>query len=280
MSRSGRVSRSSSARSSVAARHCARSRRDRGERPRGRAQLLDALRELGPRRDGEVEIAPRRAQRLVDGRQHPPQPGAAVRREELEPLRVVSGEELVERRAERLRAETAPCVVELAEARVEAGRERIRPQQPGAEAVDRRDPRAVELAGEVVPPTLGERRADPRPQLAGGAARVRDDEDRVDVEAAVEDRADDALDEHGRLPGAGAGRDEDLARRLDRRALLLVERVPAHARSTRHIGQRSHHAGHSPSRGSWRTSPSRIRSATAAAVARADSTTPQKSSSR
>ena len=252
----------------------------RRELPRAVAQLLDALRELGPRRDGEIEVAPRRAQRLVHRRQHPPQPGAAVRREELEPLRVVAREELRERRAERLRAEDGRLrVVELAEARVETGGERIRAQQPAAEAVDRRDPRAVELAREVVAAALGERRANPRPQLARGAPRVRDDEDRVDVEAAIEDRAHDALDEHRRLAGAGAGGDEHLARRLDRGALLLVQRVLAHARSTRHIGQRSHHAGHSPSRGSWLTSPSRIRPATAAAVARADSTTPQKSSS-
>ena len=86
--------------------------------------------------------------------------------------------------------------------------------------MDRRDPGAVELAREVVPAALREGGADPRPQLAGGAARVRDDEDRVDVEAALADRADDPLDEHGRLAGAGAGGDEDLARRLDRGELL------------------------------------------------------------
>ena len=145
--------------------------------------------------------------------------------------------------------------------------------------MDRRDPRAVELAREVVSAALGERRADPRAQLARGPARVRDHEDRVDVEPALGDRADDALDEHGRLAGSGPGGDEDLSPGLDRRELLLVQLVRAHPRSIRHIGHRSHHVGQSPPRGSWWTSPSRIRPASAVAVSRADSTTPQKASS-
>src|SRR5262249_3862862 len=134
----------------------------RSERVRGGAQLLDALRELGSRRNGELEIAPGGAQRLVDGRQHPPQPGAPVPGKQLEPLRVVSREELAEGGAERLRAEhRALRLVELAEARVEAGGERIRLQQASTEAVDRRDPRPVELAGKVVTAPLDERRANP-----------------------------------------------------------------------------------------------------------------------
>ena len=69
------------------------------------------------------------------------------------------------------------------------------------------------------------------------------------------------------------GRD-DLARRLDRRELLLV-----HPRSTRHIDHRSHHAGQSPPFGSWRTSPSWIRLASSCAFARAFSTDAQNASS-
>ena len=114
-----------------------------------------------------------------------------------------------------------------------------------------------------MPPALGERYADPRAQLAGGASRVGDDEDRVDVEAALCDSTDDPLDEHGRLAGAGTGRDEDLAPGLDRGELLMVELVGTHGRSIRQTVQRSHQAGHSPPSGSWRTSPSRIRSASA-----------------
>ncbi len=68
--------------------------------------------------------------------------------------------------------------------------------------------------------------------------------------------AHEPLDEHGRLAGAGAGRDEHLARRVDGGALLGV-----HDRSIRHIVQRSHHAGHASPFGSCRTSPAWMRSA-------------------
>ena len=254
------------------------------ERGRSGAQLVDPLSELRPRGHLEVELASRRAERLVHARQHPPQPVAPVGREQLEPLRIVSGAELGERLAERLRAEHGRlCLVELAEMRVEPGGERIRPEEAGAEAVDRRDPGAVELTREVVPAAPREGCADPRPQLTRRTARVRDDEDRVDVEPALSDRADEALDEHRRLARAGTGGDEDLASRLDRGQLLMVQLivqlVRAHARSIRQTVQRSHQAGHSPPSGSWRTSPSRIRSASAVAVSRADSTTPQNASS-
>ena len=58
--------------------------------------------------------------------------------------------ELGERDAERLRAQHARlALVEHAEARIDAGRRGIRAQQPVTEAVDRRDPRAVELAREI-----------------------------------------------------------------------------------------------------------------------------------
>ena len=83
---------------------------------------------------------------------------APVRGEQLEPLRIVPGAELRERLPERLRPQHRSLrLVELAETRVEPGCERIRPEEAGAEAVDRRDPGAVELAREVVPAALGER---------------------------------------------------------------------------------------------------------------------------
>jgi hypothetical protein len=140
--------------------------------------------------------------------------------------------------------------------------------------VDRRDPRAVELAREVGAAALGQRVADARAQLAGRAPRVRDHEDRVDIEAAVAHGADEPLDEHGGLARARARGDEDLAGRLDRCDLLLV-----HARGTRHIGHRSHQAGQSPPFGSWTTSPCRILPASRPAVVRAFSTAPQNASS-
>src|SRR3954453_4232530 len=52
-----------------------------------------------------------------------------------------------------------------------------------------------------------------------------------------------------------------------------------HARLTRHIGQSSHHVGHSPDLGSWRTSPPRIRSTSPTASSRERSPFPQNSSS-
>jgi len=53
-------------------------------------------------------------------------------------------------------------IVELAEARVEPGGEGVGLQQAQAKAVDRRDPGAVELAGEVVATSFGERGANAR----------------------------------------------------------------------------------------------------------------------
>jgi hypothetical protein len=88
--------------------------------------------------------------------------------------------------------------------------------------VDRRDPRSVELAREVRAAALRELCANARAQLAGGAARVRDHEDRVDVEPALAHSAHEALDEYRSLPRPRARGDEDLARRLDGSPLLLV----------------------------------------------------------
>ena len=225
MSRSGRRSRSSSSSSSAAVR-CWASVASGSAASAARRARSSSTRSPSSGRAATARSSSRPAarERLVHARQHPPQPVAPVGREQLEPLRIVPGAELGERLAERLRAEHGRLrLVELAEARVEPGGERIRPEEAGTEAVDRRDPGAVELAREVVPAALGEGGADPRPQLARRAARVRDDEDRVDVEPALCDRTDDPLDEHGRLAGAGAGRDEDLAPRLDRGELLMVQ---------------------------------------------------------
>ncbi len=96
----------------------------------------------------------------------------------------------------------------------------------------------------------------------------------ADVEPVVADRAHEALDEHARLSGSGSRRDEDEALRVDRRLLLGV-----HARVTRHTGQRSHHDGQEPLRGSCRTSPARIRCASERASPRAVSSRDQNSSS-
>src|SRR5204863_4158349 len=97
-----------------------------------------------------------------------------------QPVGIVLRAEVRDRRAERLAPEHGSLrVVELAEARIKASREGIRLQKPQAEAVDRRDPRTVELPGEIGPPAVRERCPDPGAKLARGPARVRDDEDRV-----------------------------------------------------------------------------------------------------
>ena len=107
---------------------------------------------------------------------------------------------------------------------------------------------------------------------------VRDHEHRVDVEALVADRADEALDEHGRLAGARAGGDEDRAARLDGRGCCSGS-ADGHARATRHIVQRSHHAGHSPPFGSCRRRRRGCGRASVRAVSRAPSTCAQNASS-
>ena len=226
-----------------------------------------AVLEAGPLAELENERAPGGAERLVDARQHPAQAGRAVRREQPQALGLASRAERVERALERLSTQHGGAgLVELPEARVEPDAERMGLQEPVAEAVDRRDPRAVELTGEVVPPAVEERGADPAPELARRLARVRDDEDRLDVEPALAHRADVALDENRRLPGPRAGRDEDVPGRLDGLELLVVQPRRSlvddrHARGTRHTVQRSHQAGQPSPFGSWCTSPARIRSA-------------------
>ncbi len=232
----------------------------------------------------EDELAPGGAKRLVDAGEHAPQPVGAVRREQPESFRVAVGAELPERTLERLAAQhRGSRVLELAEPRVEAGGERMRAQQPVAEAVDRRDPRSVELAREVGTPALAQRGADATPQLAGRLARVRDDEDGLDVDAALAHRAYVPLDENRRLPRARSRGHEDRALGLDGSQLLVVEpggRLhDRHARGTRQIGQRSHQAGHPSPFGSWRTSPALIRCAFSPARSRADSTCAQNVSS-
>src|SRR4051794_18017491 len=249
---------------------------------RCRAQLIDPLAKLRVRGRLQAERKARRAKRLVDPGEHPAQPPPAVRREQAQTLDVVAAE-LLERRTKGLAAQHTPlAVVEHAEARVDAGRERIRAQKPVAEAVDGRDPGRVEIARQVVAAELPQPLANPRPQLAGRALGVRDHEDRVDVEAALANRAAEALHDHRRLAGAGAGRDEDDPRFFDRPLLLDVRSLfdGAHDRFTRHIVQRSHQVGQGkPPFGSWRTSPSRIRLTTVRACSCARSIWPQKASS-
>ena len=225
----------------------------------------------------EDQLASRRPQRVVDADEHLAEPRRLVGREQLPAVGLVGGAERVERRVERLALQHARLrLVEHPEPRVDAGCERIGGQEPAAEAVDRRDPGAVEVAREIRTLELEQPRPDPRAKLPGGAIGVGDHEQRVDVEPVVDHRAGEPLDENGRLPRARPGRDEGRAAGVDRRLLLRVRgsdpergKSLAHGRSLRQMRQRSHQAGHSPPRGSWITSPSRMRSARTTADARA-----------
>ncbi len=251
------------------------------ESARDVGQLVELSLEVRPLAQLEVELPAGGAKGLVHGRQHPPQATGAVGRQQLQPFGILTGAELVQRRLERLAADHAAlAVVEDPEARVEPGRERVGLQQPQAEAVDGRDPGAVERAGQVVALELVQAGADPALELARCALGVGDHEHRLDVDPALADRLDEALDEYRRLAGAGACRDEDLPPRRDRRRLLLVGSPRRHARLIRHIRQRSHQAGQpSVPFGSCRTSPSRIRCASPRARSRAPSTWAQNASS-
>ena len=256
-----------------------------GEAPSRLAELLDPGVEPRPLRHFQHEVAAGRAERVVDARQHPPQPARTVRGEQADSLRIAGRAELLERGVERLAGEDARLVlVEHAEVRVDRGLERMRLQEPVAEAVDGRDPGAVELAREVVAVKLCEPSADAAAQLPGRALRVRDREHRVDRQPPVADRAHEALDENGRLARPRAGGDEDQPGRVDRRELLGVRcaRVLDHGHdlATRHIGHRSHQLGQgNPPFGSCWMSPSRMRSTKRTACSFARSVCAQNSSS-
>jgi len=255
------------------------------------AQLVDGVGERRVGIGGKPERATRRAEALEDGRQHALQASGSVCGEQTKMLGLARGREARQRGVEGLGSEHAGlALVEHTEAWIEAGLERMAAEQPVAEAVDGRDPSAVELPRQVEPVEGAQPLADAATQLACRPLCVRDDEDRVDVEAALAHRLDEALDEHGRLAGARSRGDEDDTGLLDRGKLLLARspergmRCPyrcadAHDRLTRHIVQSSHQSGQSPPRGLWLTSPTRMPATAARAWSRAASTRAQKSSS-
>ena len=196
---------------------------------------------------------------------------------------MLAAAELGQRRREGLCAQHARlALVEHPEPRIDTGRRGIGAEQPVTEAVDGRDPGAVELAGEIGAPRLQEPRPDARAQLAGRPLGEGDDENRVDVDASL-DRAQEALDDDRRLAGAGARGDEHRARGVDGRRLLRIRCLRlqhgAHGRLTRQIGPRSHHDGHAPPFGSCTTSPARMRPTKPCARPTAWSTSAQNASS-
>ncbi len=240
-------------------------------------RAASALSRLGSLAELEHQLATCRAERLVDAGQHAAEPIGSIRREQAYPLGVSARAELLQRALERLAAENRRTgVLELTKARIETSSERMGTQEPVAEAVDGRDPGAVELSREIGAAALAESGTNTAAKLARRLACVRDDQDRLDVDSALAYRTDVALDEDRGLSRSRAGRHEHRAVGFDGGELLVVEPCrhldDGHGLATRHIGQRSHHDGHPSPFGSWRTSPARIRSALSAARPRADST--------
>ena len=115
------------------------------------------------------------------------------------------------------------------EARVQARGERLRAQQARAEAVDRADPGAVDGAGVLVLPQLGQAAAQALGQLARGLLGEGQGEDRAHRDLVLAHGRGDPLDHHRGLARAGVGGQQRGARAgLDRGALLGGEaRHPA-----------------------------------------------------
>ncbi len=236
----------------------------------------------------EPKRATGRTQRLVGGDDHPPQARPPVGDEEGRPDLITVRAELLQSGAEGFaRKHERLLGIEHAEVRVDSGGDGVLAQQPAAEAVNGRDPGSIELAGEIMALALVQSRADARAQLAGGAVGVSDDEQGVDREPTLDRRPAEALDQHRRLAGAGAGRYEHDSGGFDRTALLAIGSARSHRLGTRHRGASRHQLGHrffepgpsSRPSGSWRTSPVRTRATKSRALAAAHSTLPQKGSS-
>ena len=139
-------------------------------------------------------------------------------------------------------------------------------QQARGQRVDRADLRPGGVGAG------GQRSLQPQGELARRRLRVGDDEHALGRRAELQRRAH-ALDHERRLARARAGRDDDLAARLDRDALLLAEigASGAHGFATRQTPCQRHHGGHSPSGGSCSTSPTFMRPENSAARSPASS---------
>ena len=172
------------------------------------------------------------AELVVGAARHLEQRPAAVGGGELQRLGLARLDHLLERRVEG--ADREPLGLRLvhdAEARIDAGGGGVGGEQPAAEPVDRRDPgpvgRLERLAQGLQPVSLGfadpdgELIANPPSKLVRGALGEGEGENPLDPAVRVERGGAEAVDEHARLPGPGAGAEEDVAiAALDRRSLL------------------------------------------------------------
>jgi hypothetical protein len=229
---------------------------DRGQRARRRQVCLRRAgrrRQLGPggaevgrpwrgQRGARLSAA---AQRFVNVADHGPQAVGPVGRDELQRRRPVVAQEAGERRIERPAAQRPRArFVQDGEARVQAGGDRVRAQDPRAEPVDRRDPGGLGVACILAAPELEEALAYSRAQLARGLVGERDGQDLLRTQAVLGHAAHEALDEDRRLARAGARADQQraVATRESRR-LLGRERPPARAEHRRaRVGLQGHPA--------------------------------------
>ena len=131
---------------------------------------------------------------------------------------IQGGVERVERESRGL------VLVEHRERGIEPRRERVCAQHARAEAVNRGDRRSLGRARRLVRAERPQARANPLTQLGGRLLGERDRQDRADVDAVVQDGADEPLDQHRRLTAAGARIKQQIAvTALDRRDLLWCE---------------------------------------------------------
>jgi hypothetical protein len=113
-------------------------------------------------------------------------------------------------------------LVEHRERGVQPGGDGVAAQQPRAEAVDRRDPRALGVARRVALAELEQALADAVAQLARRLLGEGDREDPAGRELVLDHVAHEALDEHRRLAAARGGAEQQVALALAHRARLLA----------------------------------------------------------
>ena len=252
------------------ARHRARKHRVAGSPQRGDGLAQRA----GARGNGRRALATR-PELAIELEHELAQLGEAVVGQELEGrLGIVAARELDGSRERGACEHPRLPLVEHAQVGRQPCGERVLAQQPGAEAVDRRGVHA--RARRLHARRGGWKRAgQPIDELARRGLRVGHDEHALGS-GSVRDRPRDPRDHDGGLAGARTCREKELAVGERRRSLLGGQLERAHARSTRQIGPIAHQAGQaprSPSDGSCRTSPRRIRSTARRAAATASSST-------
>jgi hypothetical protein len=202
-----RLARGLDGRAPVGARELGGERRVRALQRRARGAGIGRAR----RRQRRARL-PARAQRVVRAEDHALQAVDGVGGGEVERIRARRGEEVGQRGVEGLALGGAAVGrIEDGEGGVEAGRHRVRAQDPRAEAVEGRDPRRLGLARRLAVAELEQARAHARAQLARRLLGEGDGQDLVGAQAVLHHRGDEALDQHRRLARAGVGREHEVA---------------------------------------------------------------------